>query len=178
MLKFVYILNFELILDILEHSKPSMFSLKQPARLAACYLENVPLMLLFWISGMRTANRVEFLTLGYARDIFFCNHSMCKNDFFVNGAVFFFYPESIYTHIYWYKTRTLFTPMSIIFPFLFIFLKNTDSFSFKIYLQNNYTKHIVRDRHCAHSIGEYKLWYEGHINEFSVIMFKCLLNNI
>ena len=43
MLKFVNILNFELILDILEYSKPSTFGLKQTGRLAACYLENNPL---------------------------------------------------------------------------------------------------------------------------------------
>ena len=41
MLKFVYIQNFELILDILEHPKPSIFSLKQPGRLAVCYLEKL-----------------------------------------------------------------------------------------------------------------------------------------
>ena len=44
MLSFVYIHNFELILDILDHLKPSIFSLKQPVRLAACYLEIVPLL--------------------------------------------------------------------------------------------------------------------------------------
>ena len=33
MLKFVYIENFELILDIPEHPKPSMLSFKQPASL-------------------------------------------------------------------------------------------------------------------------------------------------
>ena len=43
MLKFVYIQNFELILDILDHLKPSMFRLKQPGRQAACYLEITPL---------------------------------------------------------------------------------------------------------------------------------------
>ena len=39
MLKFVHIQNFELILDILDHLKPSIFCLKQSGRLAACYLE-------------------------------------------------------------------------------------------------------------------------------------------
>ena len=42
MLKFVYIQNFELILDILDHTKPSIFSLKQAGKLAACYLEKTP----------------------------------------------------------------------------------------------------------------------------------------
>ena len=41
--KFVCIQNFELILNILEHSKPSISSLKQPGRLAACLLEKTPL---------------------------------------------------------------------------------------------------------------------------------------
>ena len=45
MLKFVYILNIELIFDILEHAKSIIFSLKQSGRLAACYLENIPLAL-------------------------------------------------------------------------------------------------------------------------------------
>ena len=39
MLKFAYIQNFELILDILDHPKPSISSLKQPA----CYLEITPI---------------------------------------------------------------------------------------------------------------------------------------
>ena len=43
MLKFVYIQNFELILDILDHLRPSIFSLKQPGRIAACYLEIPPI---------------------------------------------------------------------------------------------------------------------------------------
>ena len=47
MLKFVYILNFELMLDIIEHPKPSISGLKQPDRLAACYLKNTPLMSCF-----------------------------------------------------------------------------------------------------------------------------------
>ena len=38
-LKFAFIQNFEFILNILEHLKPSISSLKQPGRLAACYLE-------------------------------------------------------------------------------------------------------------------------------------------
>ena len=41
--KFVCIQNFELILNILEHSKPSISSLKQPGRLAACLLGKTPL---------------------------------------------------------------------------------------------------------------------------------------
>ena len=50
-LKFVYIQNFELILIILEHPKPSISSLKQPGRLAARYLEISPVCLSFhtWI---------------------------------------------------------------------------------------------------------------------------------
>ena len=36
-LKFVYIQNFRLILNILEHPKPSISSLKQTDRLAGCY---------------------------------------------------------------------------------------------------------------------------------------------
>ena len=44
--EFVCIQNFELILNILEHSKPSISSLKQPDRLAACLLEKTPLHLL------------------------------------------------------------------------------------------------------------------------------------
>ena len=42
MLKPVCIQNFELILDILEHLKPSISSFKPPGRLAACHLENTP----------------------------------------------------------------------------------------------------------------------------------------
>ena len=42
-LKFVYIQTFELILNILEHPKPSIASLKQPGRLVACYLEITPM---------------------------------------------------------------------------------------------------------------------------------------
>ena len=45
MLQFVHFQNFELILDILEHAKPSIFSLKQPSRLAAYYLEKIPMQL-------------------------------------------------------------------------------------------------------------------------------------
>ena len=41
--KFVCIQNFEFTLNILEHSKPSISSLKQPDRLAACLLEKTPL---------------------------------------------------------------------------------------------------------------------------------------
>ena len=41
-LKFVYIQNFEFILNILEHPKPCTSSLKQPGRLAACYLDITP----------------------------------------------------------------------------------------------------------------------------------------
>ena len=40
MLKFAYIQNFELILDILDHLKTSI-RLKQPDRLTACYLEKI-----------------------------------------------------------------------------------------------------------------------------------------
>ena len=43
MLKSVCIQNFELILDILDHVKPRISSLKPPGRLAAYYLENTPL---------------------------------------------------------------------------------------------------------------------------------------
>ena len=39
--KFVCTQNFELIL---KHSKPSIFSLKQPGRLAACLLEKTPVL--------------------------------------------------------------------------------------------------------------------------------------
>ena len=42
--KFVCIQNFELILNILEHLKPSISSLKQHGRLAACLLEITPLL--------------------------------------------------------------------------------------------------------------------------------------
>ena len=42
-LKFENIQNFELILNILEHPKPSIFSLKQPGRLVACYLDKTPI---------------------------------------------------------------------------------------------------------------------------------------
>ena len=42
-LKFVYIQNFEFILNILEHPKPIISNLKQPGRQAACYLEITPL---------------------------------------------------------------------------------------------------------------------------------------
>ena len=41
-LNFVYIQNFELILNIHEHPRPSISSLKQPGKLAACYLEITP----------------------------------------------------------------------------------------------------------------------------------------
>ena len=43
MLKFVNIQNFELILDLLHHLKPSIFSWKQPGRLEAFSLEITPL---------------------------------------------------------------------------------------------------------------------------------------
>ena len=43
MLKFVYIQSFALIHDILDHLKPSIFSLKQPGSLATCYLEITPM---------------------------------------------------------------------------------------------------------------------------------------
>ena len=43
--KFVCIQNFELILNILEHSKPSVSNLKQPGRLAASLLEKTSLSL-------------------------------------------------------------------------------------------------------------------------------------
>ena len=45
--KFVCIQNFELVLNILEHSKPSISTLKQPGRQATCLLEKTPLNLLF-----------------------------------------------------------------------------------------------------------------------------------
>ena len=35
--------NFELILNILEYTKPSISSLKQPGRLAACLLKKTPM---------------------------------------------------------------------------------------------------------------------------------------
>ena len=44
-LKFENIQNFEFILNILEHPKPSIFSLKQPGRLAACNLDITPISL-------------------------------------------------------------------------------------------------------------------------------------
>ena len=42
-LKFENIQNLEFILNILEHPKPSISSLKQPGRMAACYLDITPL---------------------------------------------------------------------------------------------------------------------------------------
>ena len=41
--KFACIQNFKLILNILEDLKPSISSLKQPGRLAACLLEKTPI---------------------------------------------------------------------------------------------------------------------------------------
>ena len=41
--KFVCIQNFELTPNILEHSKTSISSLKQPGRMAACLFEKTPL---------------------------------------------------------------------------------------------------------------------------------------
>ena len=40
---YTYSKNFEFILNILEHPKPRISSLKQPGRLAACYLEITPI---------------------------------------------------------------------------------------------------------------------------------------
>ena len=53
-LKFVYIQNFEFIPNILEHPKPSISSLKQPGRLAACYLDITPVNLS--VSGVTLCN--------------------------------------------------------------------------------------------------------------------------
>ena len=44
-LTFVHIQNFEFILNILEHPKPSISSLKQPGRLVACYLDKTSIII-------------------------------------------------------------------------------------------------------------------------------------
>ena len=58
-LKFVYIQNFGIILNILEHPKPSISSLKQPGRLAACYLETTPMIFTTNIVGEASHFRIH-----------------------------------------------------------------------------------------------------------------------